>query len=87
MFLLLFSNFIFLLNADLVLIVVLVCLFYFILVFSSSEFKQFVKKEKIEILKKFFLIIEDTKKNYLFLNKLYDFNLYLFVFFINFLNF
>lgn len=86
-FLILFSNFIFLLNADLVLITVLVCLFCFILVFSSSEFKQFIKKEKLDILKKFFLIINDIKNNYFFLSKFYSFNLFLFIFFTNSLNF
>lgn len=82
-----FSNFIFLFDADLVLIIILIFLFFLILFFSSFELKQFVRRERMELLQKFFLLINDSKKNYLILNKLYIFNLSFFLFFSNSLNF
>lgn len=83
--LVLISNLIFFLNADNVLILVLIFLFSCILIFSKSEFNFLIKKEKLDIFNNFLLLINDIKKNYLSLNTLYMLNFsFFFNFFFNF---
>lgn len=76
---LIFSNFVFLLNPDFVLIVVLVLLFSFLLFFSASGFNHFIIKEKIQMLQNFSLFMQETKKNYFILNKIYFLNFFSFL--------
>lgn len=79
LFFLIFSNFIFLLNPDFVLIVVLILLFTFLLFFSVSGFNHFIIKEKIQMLQNFSLFIQETKKNYFILNRIYFLNFFSFL--------
>ena len=76
---LIFSNFVFLLNPDFVLIIVLVLLFSFLLFFSASGFNHFIIKEKIQMLQNFSLFMQETKKNYFILNKIYFLNFFSFL--------
>lgn len=79
LFFVLFSNFIFLLKPDFILIIVLVLLFSCILFFSVSGFSHFLIKEKIQMLQTFSLFRTEIKKNYIFLNKIYFLNFFSFL--------